>query len=298
MLGTIFDIQRFALNDGPGIRTIVFFKGCPLRCIWCHNPESYDISPQLSYVKNKCQGCKLCVQACVHSVHTFENGEHKVDNKSCKLCGECISLCCHYAVSIFGESLTAEQLAEKILIDRPYYGQEGGVTFSGGEPMKQFPFVLQLAKKLKTENIHICMETSGFAAVDHFMEIAPFIDLFLFDYKATSDNDHKRFTGVSKEKISCAFESLYEAGCKIILRCPLIPGTNDSQQHLEGIAQMYKRFPELLGLEIMPYHNLGVSKAEQIGHSSNFERKTSNTEQKNAWIEKLNKLGCLNVKIG
>jgi len=201
-------------------------------------------------------------------------------------------------VSIIGQRVSVEQLTKTILIDKPYYGVDGGVTFSGGEPMFQFPFALSLAKRLKKEGVHICMETSGYAPVKNFKEIAPLIDLVLFDYKATSPSEHEKFTGVDNKLILENLDYLYSTGCEIILRCPLIQGVNDSQDHLRGIARLNMRYPNLQGVEVMAYHNLGISKSEQIGQPSLINVKTSDEEQKRTWIHELHRLGCKKGEIG
>ena len=296
--GRVFDIQRFCVTDGPGVRTTIFFKGCPLRCKWCHNPESYLYKKQLSYVKIKCIGCGMCEKVCPNQVHSFVKGQHLLDYSRCTQCGECIKVCCTYALSILGTDYTVSELAEKVLIDRRYYGEEGGVTFSGGEPMMQPEFLINLAKYFKELGIHLCMETSGYAETAWFEKILPYIDIFLFDFKASGTARHKELTGKGQELIMQNLEFLSAHGAHIILRCPFVKDINDTEEHLQTIADISKKYDAVYGVEIMAYHNMGISKAEQIGSTMDVVQMTTDEEQKKKWIDSLHQKGCTEAIIG
>lgn len=238
--GTIFDIQHFSVSDGPGIRTTVFFKGCPLRCIWCHNPESYIMEPQVMFHKEQCIQCGMC----------------KTD----------IALCPIGARKLVGYKAAVEEVLAEILEDRFFFESSGGgLTLSGGEPMAQPAFALALAKAAKENGLHVCMETSGFCSREHLMQIQPYVDLFLYDYKATGENEHLAFTGVSQERILQNLFLLDELGANITLRCPMIPEHNMTDEHVEGIIQVASRLNHLSEIHLEPYHNIGISKRIGLG---------------------------------
>ena len=256
MQGMIFDIQRASLHDGPGIRTTVFLKGCPLRCQWCHNPESWSFEPEVFY-------------------------NHDGTTK------------------LVGKLVSVEEVMAEVLADRAYYASSGGgVTLSGGEPLAQSAFTLALLKECKAQGLHTCVETCGHAAPERFQAVLPYVDLFLYDYKATGP-DHRRYTGVSQELILANLDALYKAGAKIILRCPLVPGINDSTEHLRAIARLEREYPELLAIEIMAYHNLGNDKAKRLRRKPalpGIANPPQSTVQ--AWVDVLAELGCRKVRIG
>lgn len=290
---TVFDIQRFAVNDGPGVRTIVFFKGCPLHCLWCHNPESLSNEQELMYFATKCAGCRTCESVCKKGVHSFPGGIHKVDYGKCTKCGACLEICCYDALSILGKSYNIEEILDCVEIDRAYFKETGGVTLSGGEPMYQGEAAISLAKALCGRNINVCMETCGFAKTELYEEIAPYIDTFLFDYKATPSEEYRRLTGVGSGLILKNLGVLDALGKKIVLRCPMIPGYNDTDAHLKRIAELEKEYPMIDHVELLPYHSMGEMKREQLGKEKNMNGLGGATqEQKDRWMETLNAYGC------
>jgi glycyl-radical enzyme activating protein family len=291
--GTIFDIQRFCLQDGPGIRTVIFFKGCPLKCIWCHNPEGLSKQKDFIYYAHKCAGCQACKLVCEKGVHNFKRGKHLVDYKKCDKCGKCVEVCCYGAVSIIGHRVTIKEIIDSARIDVTYNTTGGGVTLSGGEPMFQPQFVIKLAMAIKNEGINLCMETCGFASSENFKKIAPYIDLFLFDYKATDEVMHKEFTGVSNKLIIKNLGLLNSLGKKIVLRCPLIPGVNDSTVHLKGIARIANRYQMIKKVEILTYHRMGETKRIQMGKAESLPKvNRALDEQKKEWLSQLKDYGC------
>ncbi len=266
MTGIIFDILRFSIHDGPGIRTTIFLKGCPLKCEWCHNPESQSFKPQLSFNAEKCLNCFECVNACPNHVHKIKDGIHFVDWNLCKSQGECVKVCSSNALKIIGEKKSIIEIIEEVKKDIQYYKKSGGgVTISGGEPLAQFKFTKELLIALKHEGIHTCIDTCGFAKEEYYKAILPYTDLFLFDYKLTDSSKHKKYTNVDNDLILSNLNFLYKNNAEIILRCPIIPGINDNEKHFNGIKELIKKYPNLKAVELMPYHNLGKDKAARIG---------------------------------
>lgn len=269
MNGTVFNIQRFSLYDGPGVRTVVFLKGCPLRCLWCHNPEGLSPKPQWMYNPERCIGCGECAAVCPNHCHKMENAAHLFDPAGCTQCGACSENCCALALTQTGQSLSAQQILDTVLLDEKHYAATGGgLTLSGGEPLLQAEFSAALLQMAKAQGIHTCVETSGFGKME---EIAKYTDLFLFDYKATGEEAHRRLCGVSQQPILENLALLDRLGKPVVLRCPIIPELNGNDAHLAGIAATADRFPCIQRIELEPYHRLGVSKAAQLGLETTYE---------------------------
>lgn len=289
--GVVFDIQRSSMSDGPGIRTTVFLKGCPLSCKWCHNPESWGVAPQIGLYSDKCLGCEKCAAVCSQNAHSFIGGIHEVHTQKCHLCGRCESVCPSGAIKIFGKRMCTAEVVEIIEKDRSFYGDEGGVTISGGEPFLQYEFLKNLLMLLKEKKIHVCIETSGFVQTDQLSSLLPYIDMFLFDYKITSTELHKEYTGVGNELILKNLAYLYPRK-PIILRCPIIPKINDTVKHFSDIHAMELIFPKLVKIEILPYHNLGTAKGNAIGMVSSVHEDSVNESTKQEWKQLLRNCSC------
>lgn len=266
--GIIFDISRFCQSDGPGIRTTIFLKGCPLNCIWCHNPESQHIKPEIMYSKKACIHCAKCVDVCKNRCHTIKD-THVFNRTLCDECGECVKVCPSKALEYVGRYCSAEEIIAEAVKDKVYYEESGGgITVSGGEPMMQIDFLETLLTLAKKEKLHTCIETCGYAKKCDFEKIAPLVDCFLYDFKESNNEKHCLFTGVDNHLILENLALLNSIGSMIILRVPLIPGYNDTYEHMKGIAAVVNKHKCIKKIEIMPYHALGVSKAEAIGRNN------------------------------
>ena len=263
--GTVFNIQKFSINDGPGIRTTVFLKGCPLSCIWCHNPESKKTSPEIFYNPSKCVGCGKCTAVCEKNGHKIANGTHEYTRVVCDGCGRCAEACVTGALELCGKKMSADEVIAEVMKDEIFYETSGGgLTVSGGEPMAQFDFTYELLTLAKEKGLHVCMETCGFAPSEKYKKIAPLVDIFLFDYKETDAALHKSFTGVSNELILENLTMLDSIGVKTILRCPIIPTCNDRDDHFEGIARVASSLNNIIEINVEPYHPLGKGKSELL----------------------------------
>lgn len=272
MKSVVYNIQRMSVHDGPGIRTIVFLKGCPLDCKWCHNPESKNIKPILLFDINKCIGCKKCSTVC--DLHKFDKDyNHYIDREKCILCGKCVNECVG-ALEICGKEMSIDEIVKEVKKDKDYYdNSNGGVTISGGEPLIHKEFLLNLLKKLKENNINVCIETSGYSNFNVIEEINEFVDIFLYDIKETNDEKHIEYTKVSNKLIIENLYKLNNLNSKIILRCPIIPTVNNNQNHYKNIAQIANDLDKVIQIDLEPYHPLGISKCALIGENYAFNHK-------------------------
>ena len=254
MKATIFDIARGSYVDGPGIRTTVFFKGCNLRCAWCHNPESQSPKPQLMFYKNKCTGCGKCREKCPHSL------------EFCDTCGKCAIYCPTDARSVCGKEYTVDEILSVVLKDKIFYETSGGgVTFSGGECMLHVDFLTEILKKCKDNGIHTAVDTAGHVSFEAFERVAPFTDLFLYDVKCMDSAIHKKHVGVGNELILENLARLLDKGTRVIIRIPTIVGVNDSVEDMLALRAFLDAHGGADSVELLPYHAMGEHKYAAIG---------------------------------
>lgn len=291
MEGNIFDIQRFCVHDGPGIRTTVFFKGCPLRCIWCHNPESQKREVSLAYYAHKCVSCGACTVACTQNCHKITDKKHVFERYGCVYCGKCASACSVGAIELLGRKATVSEILDEVLRDKTFYKNSGGgMTVSGGEPLMQGQFLTELLKGAKDQGIHTCIETCGFASKDTVREVAKYTDVFLFDIKETNDTRHKELTGVPFTPIKENLMLLNSLGARIVLRCPLVPDINTREAHFDGIAKIASSLDNLAEVNVMAYHLLGNGKYDALEMENKMSGHAAMTdEQKKECIDKISK---------
>jgi len=295
--GLIFDIKRYAIHDGPGIRTTVFFKGCPLSCWWCHNPEGKSFSLELMIWPDRCIGCQTCVEVCPNSAVLVVNGSIVTDRDRCKVCGTCAEKCPANAREIVGKRISVDELIKEIRKDVLFYEESGGgVTVSGGEPLAQPEFLHEFLRACKKEDIHIALDTSGYAETGVLLKISKNVDLFLYDLKIMDDKKHKLYTGVSNELILKNLRELSLLGKKVFVRFPLIPGVNDDEENLHAAGKFISGLRNVEEIDILPYHKLGVEKAKRLGKKVKTFDKPSNETLERA-IKKLKSFG-LKVKEG
>jgi pyruvate formate lyase activating enzyme len=290
--GTIFEIQRFSIHDGPGIRTTVFLKGCPLNCAWCHNPEGISARPHLSFVPEKCIGCGYCFRACPKVAHSWQDGRHVLDREVCVACGTCAAECYAGGLELVGRSITVGEALDEVLRDEPFYQTSGGgMTLSGGEPLYQIEFSEALLDAAKQAGLHCCVETSGCAPYER---LRPSTDLFLYDIKESDPERHRQYTGAGVEQILDNLRILHARGARLRLRCPIVPGYNDRPDHFEGIAALARSLPGLDGVEVMPYHSFGDSKLDRMGLSAEGRAQSRIPEAPEiaGWVKCLRDLGA------
>jgi pyruvate formate lyase activating enzyme len=264
--GTIFDIKRYAIHDGPGIRTTVFLKGCPLSCAWCHNPGSWEQAPQPSVRVMRCQGCSRCVNACDHSAITIKNGKAVTDPAVCVRCGTCLDVCLAEAREILGRTVTVTELVCDIERDRIFFEESGGgVTFSGGEPLDQADFLCEVLEACSHKALHTAVDTTCYAEVEVLERVARHARLFLCDLKHQDSEQHALYTGVGNELILSNIRQLTVWDKPLYLRMPLIPGFNDSPENVRQVIDFIKSINTPPRIALLPYNRAGLDKTERLG---------------------------------
>lgn len=266
MAGVTFNILRYTVDDGPGLRSTVFLKGCPLACPWCANPESQHAYPEVSFRAAMCIGCGRCAATCPEHAITLVEGKARIDRERCVRCMTCVDTCLNTAMVRMGDEKTVDEVWKVVRRDRDYYEESGGgITISGGEPLAQPDFVVELFQKFRDEGIHTCLDTTGFASEETLNKVLPLTDLVLFDLKHMDSSKHKEVVGVPTELIHENFKRIVDSGTPVVVRIPYIPGFNDDDENMKATAEFVKQHAPSAHVDILPYHEYGRNKYESIG---------------------------------
>jgi pyruvate formate lyase activating enzyme len=265
MKAIITNIQGYSIHDGPGIRTVVFFKGCGLACLWCANPECIRPQVQIGFIGNLCTHCGKCLEACPAGAVAADETKHRIDYGKCTACGLCADACRYNALTRYGAEMSAEEVFDAVRRDKMFYEPGGGgVTVSGGEPLLQAPFVEELFTLCKNDGIRTCIETAGFAPSGNLLTLLPLTDCLLFDLKHMDPDIHRKYTGQPNGPILENARLAAESGADILFRMPLIPGVNDDPENIARTAEFIKSLPGTQGLQLMPYHRMGDGKYKAL----------------------------------
>jgi len=295
--GTVFNIQRYSIHDGPGIRTTVFLKGCPLNCWWCQNPESRLSGQEMVFWGDRCIGCGACSTICPSGAIQIKNGIPVTEKEKCILCGKCIEKCPALAREMIGEKLTTEEVIKEIEKDLIFYEESGGgVTFSGGEPLEQSEFLEGLLNGCREKKIHTAVDTSGYISWGILNKIHSKVDLFLYDLKIMDKKRHKKYTGVSNEIILENLEKLSSVHNNIFVRFPVIPDINDDYQNIRKIGEFLSSL-EIIQVNLLPYHYIGIDKYRRLGMTYKLADIQPSSEEKLSEISVILRKFNLNVKL-
>jgi len=278
--GTIFDIKRYAINDGPGIRLTVFLKGCPLACVWCHNPESISLQPQKMLLNTACIGCRECVQACPQGACELGPQGITTDTTLCTLCGRCAKVCPAEATEMAGRRVSVAEIMETVDKEILFFDKSGGgVTFSGGEPLVQMEFLLALLEACGTRQVHRTVDTCGYVRTEDLLRVAQDTELFLYDLKVMDSQQHKRYTGAPNERILTNLQALAQTGARINIRIPLIQGVNADQANLEQTAAFVAALPGEQSVNLLPFHEAASQKYLKLDMAYNLDQTGEPSEE-------------------
>ncbi|MDD5703404.1 MAG: glycyl-radical enzyme activating protein [Dehalococcoidales bacterium] len=287
--GIVFNIQRYSIQDGPGIRTTVFLKGCPLRCLWCSNPESQNVMPEVVHRDTLCNSCGRCLEVCREKAISIKDKTVSIDRKLCNNCGQCLEVCTPGALNIYGKTMSVREVFEQVRKDTDFYSSSGGgVTVSGGEPLSQPDFVAALFKLCQDRGIDTCIETSGCASEGALEKVLPLTSLVLYDIKLSDRDAHKKWTGQPNSEILRNLGLVVASGVPVIIRIPLIPGINDTEGELRKIAQIaVDNLKSPRKVNILPYHRFGMGKYQMLDRKYHLAELTT---QKDPEISKMKEL--------
>lgn len=296
--GIIFNIQKYSIHDGPGIRTTVFLKGCPLSCNWCHNPESQAIGKEIVFYQDRCTNCGNCINHCIDKAIEQKDGKINLNRERCIACGLCLDQCPRNARDLVGRIIKKEEMIKEILKDRIFFEEsDGGVTFSGGEPLMQGDFLKEVLLACKEEGIHTTLDTSGFAPINLIKEIVPYVDLFLYDIKFIDDVKHIKYTGVSNKQIIENFKYITSIGKRVFARVPIIPGINNSDEDIRALGEFLKN-SGIEQVNLLPYHNISMGKYAKLSRNYSLKEVIEPTDEEMNEVSNLLSKYNLRIKIG
>jgi len=298
--GIIFDIKRYAIHDGPGIRTTVFLKGCSLRCQWCHNPEGIKSKPEIVLRSTRCaKECSECVSVCPQDAISKDGNFIEIDQDKCDLCGVCDDVCVYEALEIVGREVTVKEVMDEIEKDGIFFDESGGgITFSGGEPLMQIDFLETLLKEIKKKNIHVTLDTSGYVSFEDLERVSPNVDLFLYDIKIMDKEKHEKYTGVSNKLILENLRKLSEIGKPVAVRIPLVSGINDDDQNIQMLAEYLHGLKNIKQINLLAYHRGGCEKYKRLRKEKIAKTFNSPSDERIEEIKKILTRSGFSVKKG
>ncbi|UCC40605.1 MAG: glycyl-radical enzyme activating protein [Candidatus Aminicenantes bacterium] len=298
--GLIFDIKRYAIHDGPGIRTTVFFKGCPLRCPWCHNPEGQESEPEIMVRPERCaESCQECISLCPQGAISKNGDFIVVDPFKCDFCAKCMEACVYEAIDIIGREVEVRDVVDEMEKDRIFFDESGGgISLSGGEPLMQLEFLEALLSEFKKKKIRTTVDTCGYAPFDALDRIRENVDLFLYDIKIMDDRKHKEYTGISNQIIIDNLEKLSKKGANIAIRIPIIPGINDDEENIRSITEFLISLNHIKRINLLPFHRGGIEKYKRLGKEIQANTVQPPSSEKIERIKKMLEDSGFSVKTG